>query len=33
MPQDTTILRQIFDPANRAHPWPLWARLRETPVC
>jgi cytochrome P450 len=33
MPQDTTILRQIFDPANRANPWPLWAKLRETPVC
>jgi cytochrome P450 len=33
MSQDTTILRQIFDPANRANPWPLWARLRETPVC
>jgi cytochrome P450 len=33
MPQDTTILRRIFDPANRANPWPLWARLRETPIC
>jgi cytochrome P450 len=33
MSQDTTILRQIFDPANRANPWPLWAKLRETPVC
>src|SRR5262245_56861721 len=33
MPQDTTILRQIFDPANRANPYPLWAKLRETPVC
>jgi cytochrome P450 len=33
MPQDTTILRRIFDPANRPNPWPLWARLRETPVC
>lgn len=33
MPQDTTILRQIFDQANRANPWPLWAKLRETPVC
>ena len=33
MPQDTTILHQIFDPANRANPWPLWAQLRETPVC
>ncbi len=29
---DTTILRQIFDPANRANPWPLWAKLRESPV-
>src|SRR5262245_28355836 len=33
MPQDTTILRQIFDPANRANPYPLWAQLRATPVC
>jgi cytochrome P450 len=33
MSQDTTILHQIFDQANRANPWPLWARLRETPVC
>ncbi len=33
MPLDTTILRQIYDPANRANPYPLWARLRETPVC
>lgn len=33
MSQDTTILHQIFDPANRANPWPLWAKLRETPVC
>ena len=33
MPQDTTILHQIFDHANRANPWPLWAKLRETPVC
>jgi cytochrome P450 len=30
---DPTILRQIFDYANRANPWPLWARLRQTPVC
>jgi cytochrome P450 len=30
---DTTILRQIFDYANRPNPWPLWARLRDTPVC
>jgi cytochrome P450 len=33
MSQDTTILRQILDPASRANPWPLWAKLRETPVC
>src|SRR5262245_34301745 len=33
MSQDTTILRQIYDPANRANPYPLWARLRQTPVC
>src|SRR5690349_6240331 len=32
MTQDTTILRQIFDYANRANPYPLWARLRQTPV-
>lgn len=32
MSQDTTILRQIYDPANRANPYPLWAKLRETPV-
>jgi cytochrome P450 len=30
---DTTILRQIYDKANRANPWPLWARLRAHPVC
>ncbi|MGO8948964.1 MAG: cytochrome P450 [Ktedonobacterales bacterium] len=30
---DPTILRQIFDPANRANPYPLWTRLRRTPVC
>jgi cytochrome P450 len=30
---DTTLLRQIFDYANRANPWPLWARLRAYPVC
>src|SRR5215469_6219962 len=30
---DTTILRQIFDYANRANPYPLWAKLRQTPVC
>ena len=32
MSQDTTILRQIYDYANRANPYPLWARLRQTPV-
>lgn len=32
MAQDTTLLRQIYDPANRANPYPLFARLRETPV-
>src|SRR5262245_43518062 len=30
---DPTILREIFDYANRANPYPLWARLRQTPVC
>jgi cytochrome P450 len=30
---DTTLLRQIFDHANRANPWPLWSSLRQTPVC
>jgi cytochrome P450 len=30
---DSTILRQIYDHANRANPWPLWAKLRQTPVC
>ena len=30
---DTTLLRQIYDYANRANPWPLWARLRANPVC
>jgi cytochrome P450 len=30
---DTTLLRQIYDYANRANPWPLWAKLREHPVC
>ena len=30
---DATILRQIFDYANRANPYPLWAKLRQTPVC
>jgi cytochrome P450 len=33
MSQDTTILRHIFDYANRANPYPLWAQLRQTPVC
>jgi cytochrome P450 len=33
MSQDTTILRQIYDYANRANPYPLWGRLRQTPVC
>lgn len=33
MSQDTAILRQIYDYANRANPYPLWARLRQTPVC
>src|SRR5579885_2486198 len=33
MPQDTTILRQIFDYSNRANPYPLFAQLRKTPVC
>ena len=28
-----TILREIYDDANRANPYPLWARLRQTPVC
>jgi cytochrome P450 len=32
MSQDTTILRYIYDYANRANPYPLWAKLRETPV-
>jgi cytochrome P450 len=30
---DTTILRQIYDYANRANPYPLWTKLRQTPVC
>ncbi len=33
MSQDPTILRQIYDSANRANPYPLWAKLRQTPVC
>jgi cytochrome P450 len=32
MPQET-ILREIYDDANRANPYPLWAKLRQTPVC
>src|SRR5438132_8295627 len=28
-----TMLRQIYDAANRANPYPLWAKLRQTPVC
>jgi cytochrome P450 len=32
MSQDTTLLRHIYDYANRANPYPLWAKLRETPV-
>ncbi len=28
-----SILRRIFDPANRANPYPLFAELRRTPVC
>src|SRR5260370_8569286 len=27
-----TILREIFDYANRANPYPLWAHLPQTPV-
>ncbi|MGH6858282.1 MAG: cytochrome P450 [Methylocella sp.] len=29
---DTTIFAQVLDRANRADPYPLYARLRETPV-
>ncbi|WP_375462926.1 cytochrome P450 [uncultured Methylobacterium sp.] len=29
---DDTLLDQVKDPANRADPYPLYARLRETPV-
>ena len=25
-----TILREIFDDANRANPYPLWAKLRKS---
>ena len=28
-----TILRRIFDYSNRANPYPLWAKLRQTPIC
>ena len=27
-----TMLREIYDYANRANPYPLWAKLRQTPV-
>jgi cytochrome P450 len=27
-----TILREIYDAAHRANPYPLWAKLRQTPV-
>jgi cytochrome P450 len=33
MSQDTTLLHQIYDYANHANPYPLWAQLRQTPVC
>ncbi len=33
MSQDTTLLRQVYGYANRANPYPLWAKLRQTPVC
>ncbi len=29
---DNTLFAQVLDPANRADPYPLYARLRETPV-
>lgn len=29
---DDTLFAQVMDPANRADPYPLYARLRETPV-
>jgi hypothetical protein len=29
---DATLLDQVKDPKNRADPYPLFARLRETPV-
>jgi cytochrome P450 len=28
-----TLLRQIADYAHRANPYPLYAQLRQTPVC
>src|SRR5271166_6132422 len=31
--EQKSILRNIFDPANRANPYPLFAELRRTPVC
>jgi len=31
--EQKSILRSIFDPANRANPYPLFAELRRTPVC
>ena len=29
---DTALFAQVLDPANRADPYPLYARLRETPI-
>lgn len=29
---DNTLFAQVIDHANRANPYPLYARLRETPV-
>ena len=29
---DETLFAQVLDPRNRANPYPLYARLRETPV-
>ena len=29
---DDTLFAQVLDPANRADPYPLYARLRETPI-
>ena len=31
--EQKSILRRIFDPANRANPYPLFTELRRTPVC